>query len=94
MASRALTSIALAAILYVGVAGVISLHAAQDATTPPTSLDNALPPNATGADIFRLACSTCHAIDGSGSPQSLVGLAHAYRHPSADGGRRRQETTV
>ncbi len=24
----------------------------------------------------------------------LVGLAHAYRHPSADGGRRRQETTV
>ena len=74
MASRALTSIALAAILYVGVAGVISLHAAQDATTPPTSLDNALPPNATGADIFRLACSTCHAIDGSGSPQSLVGF--------------------
>ena len=24
----------------------------------------------------------------------LVGLAHAYRHPSGDGGRRRQETTV
>jgi len=24
----------------------------------------------------------------------LVGLAHAYRHPSADGGRSRQETTV
>jgi hypothetical protein len=24
----------------------------------------------------------------------LVGLAHAYRHPSRDGGRRRQETTV
>lgn len=74
MLSKSLTSIALAAVLYIGVAGGISLHAAQDATTPPTSLDNALPPNATGADIFRLACSTCHAIDGTGSPQSLVGF--------------------
>jgi mono/diheme cytochrome c family protein len=74
MASRGLTSIAVAATVYVGIAGVISLHAAQDATTPPTSLENALPPNATGADIYRLACSTCHALDGSGSPQSLVGF--------------------
>jgi hypothetical protein len=24
----------------------------------------------------------------------LVGLAHAYRHPSLDGGQRRQETPV
>src|SRR6266550_260816 len=74
MLSKSLTSVALAAVLYISVAGVISLHAAQDATTPPTSLDNALPPNATGADIFRLACSTCHAIDGTGSPQSVVGF--------------------
>ena len=74
MISRGLTSIFVAAILYAGIAGVISLHAAQDATTPPTSLENALPANATGADIFRLACSTCHAIDGTGSPQELVGF--------------------
>ena len=70
---RGTTSIALAALLYVAVTGAISLHA-QDATTPPTNLQNALPPNATGADIYRLACSTCHAIDGTGSPQSVVGF--------------------
>jgi Cytochrome C oxidase, cbb3-type, subunit III len=74
MRSRGLTSILVAAIVYLGVAGVISVHAAQDATTPPTSLANALPPNATGADIYRLACSTCHALDGTGSPQELVGF--------------------
>src|SRR6185436_18698303 len=45
-----------------------------DAVTPPTSLDHALPKDATGADIFRLTCATCHGIDGRGSPQSVVGF--------------------
>jgi mono/diheme cytochrome c family protein len=72
---KGVATIGIAALLYVSVASVVSLHAAQDATTPPTSLEHALPPNATGADIFRLACSTCHGADGTGSPQSVVGFA-------------------
>jgi mono/diheme cytochrome c family protein len=35
----------------------------------------ALSPDATGQDIFREACATCHAIDGKGSPRSVVGFA-------------------
>jgi len=53
MVSRGLGAIALTAVFYVGAAGAVSLHAAQDATTPPTSLANALPPNADGEYIFR-----------------------------------------
>jgi mono/diheme cytochrome c family protein len=48
---------------------------AQDAATPATSLDKALPSNASGEDVFRAACATCHAMDGTGSPQSVVGFA-------------------
>ena len=48
---------------------------AQDATTPPTSLEKALPADATGEQIFRATCVTCHAIDGKGSPSSVVGFA-------------------
>ncbi len=73
-AGRDITSIAIAALIYVSATGAVSLHAAQDAVTPPTSLDNALPKDATGADIFRMTCSTCHGIDGRGSPQSVVGF--------------------
>ena len=72
--SKGLTSITVAAILYAGVAGAISVHAAQDATTPPTSLANALPPDATGEYIFKNNCATCHGPDGKGSPQSVIGF--------------------
>jgi mono/diheme cytochrome c family protein len=74
MAPKGLASIAAAAIVYAGVAGVITLHAAQDATTPPTSLANALPPDADGEYIFRNNCATCHGPDGKGSPQSVIGF--------------------
>lgn len=67
--------IVVAALLWVGVAGVAGVRAEQDAVTPDTDLSNALPPNATGADIFKMACSTCHAMDGKGSPQTIVGFA-------------------
>ena len=73
-AGKGITSIGFAALLYVCVTGAASLQAAQDAVTPPTSLDNALPKDATGEDIFRMTCSTCHGIDGRGSPQSVVGF--------------------
>lgn len=52
-----------------------SLHAAQDLVTPPTSLAAALPAEPTGEQIFRQSCATCHAVDGSGAPSSVVGFA-------------------
>src|SRR6185295_14295655 len=74
MTPKGLASIAAAALVYAGVAGVITLHAAQDATTPPTSLANALPPDADGEYIFKNNCATCHGPDGKGSPQSVIGF--------------------
>jgi mono/diheme cytochrome c family protein len=38
-------------------------------------LGSALPPDATGEQIFHLACATCHGNDGAGSPQQVVGFA-------------------
>jgi mono/diheme cytochrome c family protein len=62
-----------AALCLVGAAADV-VHAAQDTSTPPTSLANALASDATGEQIFQNACATCHAIDGRGSPSSLVGF--------------------
>ena len=69
-----LRSIAIAALLYLGVAGAVSLHAAQDPVTPPTSLEKALPPGADAEYLWKNNCATCHAIDGTGSPQSILGF--------------------
>lgn len=68
------TSIGIAALLYTMMSGAVLLHAAQDPSTPPTSLENALPPGATGQYIFTNNCATCHAVDGKGSPRSVVGF--------------------
>lgn len=65
--------LAAGAALYAG-AFTARVLAAQDAVTPPTSLAKALPPGASGEQIFRLACSTCHGLDGKGAPQSVVGF--------------------
>lgn len=51
-----------------------SLRAAQDPVMPPASLKAALPAEATGEQIYRQSCATCHGVDGSGSPQSVVGF--------------------
>lgn len=64
----------MAAMVFAWSVRTTAVHA-QDAVTPPTSLDNALPPNATGEQIFHATCATCHAADGTGSPQSVVGFA-------------------
>jgi Cytochrome C oxidase, cbb3-type, subunit III len=48
-----------------------AVHAQQP---PPPSLGNALPPDATGEQMFALACAACHAADGTGSPQHVVGF--------------------
>jgi mono/diheme cytochrome c family protein len=72
--SRQAVLLATATALYGGVLGGAALRA-QDAVTPPTSLSKALPPAATGEQIFRAACATCHGVDGTGAPQSVVGFA-------------------
>ena len=51
-----------------------SAHGAQAPTSPPASSVSALPPDATGEQIFRMTCATCHNVDGSGSPRSVVGF--------------------
>jgi len=61
-------------LVLVRAVAVVTLQADQDRTTPPTSLTNALPADATGEQIFLAACATCHATDGRGSPSSVVGF--------------------
>ena len=63
-----------APVLVIGWLITAPLSAAQDPVTPPTSLESALPANASGEQIFRQSCSTCHAVDGAGSPQSVLGF--------------------
>lgn len=75
-------SIGFAALVYAGVTGAVSLHAAQDPVTPPTSLEKALPAGADGEYIWKNNCATCHAIDGTGSPQSVVGFKMPF--PNGD----------
>ena len=53
---------------------VSRLIAAQDSAAPPTSLSKALPPDASGAQIFERACATCHGLDGKGAAQTVVGF--------------------
>jgi mono/diheme cytochrome c family protein len=69
------SSAGMAALLYLLVVGHATLRASQDTTTPPTSLEQALPADASGEQIYRLACAACHATDGAGAPQSVVGFA-------------------
>ena len=62
------------ALTFASSLGTSVIHA-QDTATPPTTLDNALPANPTGEQIFRAACATCHAADGTGAARSVVGFA-------------------
>jgi mono/diheme cytochrome c family protein len=63
-----------ATVLFAGRVGVVMLEARQ-APAPPTVLANGLPARATGEEIFRFACATCHGADGTGAPESVVGFA-------------------
>jgi mono/diheme cytochrome c family protein len=71
------------------VCALISAHSARAAPAlaaqPSSSLDAALPANATGEQIFVAACATCHGMDGKGSPPAVVGfdlpLANGHDFP-------------
>lgn len=70
------TLLVLAALaVQVAVVATVSLRAEQNALTPEAPVTSALPPNASGEDIFRAACASCHAPDGRGAQQSVVGFA-------------------
>jgi mono/diheme cytochrome c family protein len=39
------------------------------------SADEAAPPPASGAELYRAACASCHGANGAGAPPSAVGFA-------------------
>jgi mono/diheme cytochrome c family protein len=49
------------------------LGVAQEPVDPGVT-QNALPSSATGEEIYRAACITCHASDGKGSSRAIVGF--------------------
>jgi mono/diheme cytochrome c family protein len=59
------------ACLYLGVLGAVSLGAAPQS---PAATANALPPDATGRQIYEAGCTACHGADGTGAPKSVVGF--------------------
>ena len=58
-----------------GVRCAITLAIVACAWIAPAARAQTLAPDASGAEIFRAACATCHAADGKGSPRSVVGFA-------------------
>jgi hypothetical protein len=80
----------MAAFIALGVLGV-GLH--YDGNV---EFERELNPSERGWTFVRktVAGATPVLAPGSMVLLGLVGLAHAYRHPSADGGRNRQETKV
>ena len=52
-----------------------TLCASATAQSAAATLAPAVRPGATGEEIDRAACATCHGLDGTGSPSSVVGFA-------------------
>jgi hypothetical protein len=50
------------------------VRAADQIPAPAVSHARPVPEGATGKQIFETACITCHAADGKGSPDSVVGF--------------------
>ena len=60
--------------LTIAVYLIVTCVAHAQTAPATTTLDRALPTNASGEQIFLAACATCHAADGTGSPESVVGF--------------------
>ena len=67
--SAVLTLVALLSLLGAMTGSVGAAQRAAPATATPL-----LPPEASGAEIYRQACAACHNLDGSGQPPSVVGF--------------------
>lgn len=80
MSPLSILALSLAAVVYGTVTSVAVLAAGQ----APAAATRAVPAGATGQQIFEAACATCHAVDGIGSPKSVVGftpLANGHELP-------------
>lgn len=73
----------MAAIIYVGAIAITTVEARQT-PVPQKPTGPAVPIDATGEDIFKAACATCHSLDGKGSPRSVVGFEIANGHELPD----------
>jgi mono/diheme cytochrome c family protein len=62
------------ALLFVATLGVASLAAQNGPQVGFQPQQPAIPIDASGEQIFRAACATCHGADGTGSPSSVVGF--------------------
>jgi mono/diheme cytochrome c family protein len=51
------------------------LRAAAPETQAPGAAGSAMPADASGEEVYRQACATCHGLDGTGAPQQVVGFA-------------------
>jgi mono/diheme cytochrome c family protein len=73
--SRVRLFLYVATLLWIGALATAALDAApQTPDTSSASIGAPLPANASGEDIYRNTCITCHAPDGKGSPRSVVGF--------------------
>src|SRR5689334_8851531 len=61
------------AVLWCAATGIVVLQA-QQAPPGPAPPAAALSASATGEDIYRAACITCHGQDGRGAPTATVGF--------------------
>ena len=74
---RALT-LATATIVSLGALSTEPLGAvpaARPGTGAAANAPQALPADADGEQIYRMACATCHGVDGRGAPRGAVGFA-------------------
>jgi hypothetical protein len=60
---------------FSGLLRRITLVIVAFAWIAPAARAQALATDASGEEIFRAACATCHGADGKGSPRSVVGFA-------------------
>jgi mono/diheme cytochrome c family protein len=67
------SSVRFVSLLSIGIVALTAavLHGQQP--VPPAAA--VLSPNATGEDIYRAACVSCHGMDGTGVSRELVGFA-------------------
>jgi mono/diheme cytochrome c family protein len=66
--------LALAAAVCVYAIAMTAALAAANADESAGRAASVLPADASGEQIFRAACAACHAVDGKGSPRSVVGF--------------------